>query len=153
MPHTKEELIKLINLDEPDYAAIVAQLTADDVPLLVELTHDANMAIATKAVSCLGLLNSAKAVEGLRSASSHANPVMRIAAAHALRNAAAQPEAVQMIDKLLDDEDVGVRKFALKSVQHANIRSLKAKVEHLNRNESTELMKNLSSEVIQKMNN
>ena len=152
MPHTKEELIKMINLDEPDYAAIVSKLTAEDIPLLVELSKDPNMAIATKAVSCLGLMNSEKAVEGLRSASSNANPVMRVAAAHALRNAAAQPAAVQMIDKLLDDEDVGVRKFALKTVQHANLRSLKAKVEQLSKKESTEFMKSLSTEVFQKIN-
>ena len=142
----------MIDLDEPDYPSIVAKLSADDIPLLIELSKDPNLAIATKAISCLGLMNSEKAVVGIQAAVVSANPLLRVAAAHALKNSAAIPSAVMMIDKLLDDTDVGVRKFALKSVQHANIKSLKAKVQLMNAKESTELMKALSSEVFQKIN-
>lgn len=152
MPHTKEELIKLIDLDEPDYPSIVAKLSLEDIPLLIELSKDPNLAIATKAISCLGMMNAEKAVVGIQAAVVSANPVLRVAAAHALRNSAALPSAVRLIDKLLDDSDIGVRKFALKAVNHANIKSLKAKVEKMNVKENTELMKNLSKEVFLKIN-
>ncbi len=152
MPHTREELIKMIDLDEPDYPEIVKKLKEDDIPMLIELSKDPNLAIATKAVSCLGLMNSEKALVGIKVAAAHPNPVLRVAAAHALKHSASLPSAVQMIDHLLDDQDVGVRKFALKTVQHGNIRSLKTKVEKMNTKENTELMKNLSKEVFQKIN-
>lgn len=152
MPHTKEELIKMIDLDEPDYASIIRNLASDDIPLLIELSKDTNLAIATKAVSCLGLMNSEKAVTGIKAAAEHANPVMRVAAAHALKNSASLPSAVKMIDKLLDDPDVGVRKFALKTVQQAKITNLKAKVQQMNLKENTEFMKTLSKEVFQQIN-
>ncbi len=152
MPHTKEEIIKMIDLDEPDYEQIVKKLSADDVPVLTELTKSTNVSIAVKAISCLGLMNSEKAVSGIQPAVSHPNPVLRVAAAHALRNAATVPAAVQLIDRLLDDADIGVRKFALKTVSHANISSLKNKVQAMNARESTEAMKTLSQDVFKIIN-
>jgi hypothetical protein len=152
MPHTKDELRKMIDLDEPEYPAIVSKLTADDIPLLIELSRDSNMAVATKAVSCLGLMNNEKAVEGIKIAAAHNNPVMRVAAAHALKSSSKLPSAVKLIDTLLDDKDVGVRKFALKTVHHSNISSLKTKVKLMAEKENTELMKTLSKEVFTKIN-
>jgi HEAT repeat protein len=147
MSHTKEELIKLIDLDEPDYSTIVPQLTSDDIPLLVVLSNDVNLAVATKAISCLGMMNNEKAVDGISLSAKHDNPIIRVAAAHALKNLATFPNAVTLLDKLLDDKDIGVRKFALKTVNHANINSLKTKVKSMNSKEKTEFMKKLSNDV------
>jgi HEAT repeat protein len=152
MAHTKDELKKMIDLDEPEYPIIVSKLTADDIPLLIELSGDANMAVATKAVSCLGMMNTDKAVDGIKIAAVHNNPVMRVAAAHALKNSSALPSAVKLIDTLLDDKDIGVRKFALKTVEHSNIKSLKAKVKIMGDKETTDLMKVLSKDVYKKIN-
>ena len=151
MPHSKEKIIKLIDLDEPDYTVITSQLAQDDIPILIELSKEPNLAIATKAISCLGLMNSEKAVAGIQAATTNTDPVIRVAAAHALKHSASLPSAVKLLDHLLDDQDVGVRKFALKTVQHANIKSLKGKVQQLIQKENTELMKNLSNEVFLKI--
>jgi hypothetical protein len=35
MPHTKDELIKMIDIDEPEYPMIVSQLKDDDIPVLI----------------------------------------------------------------------------------------------------------------------
>jgi hypothetical protein len=151
MPHTKDELIKMIDIDEPEYPMIVSQLKDDDIPVLIEISKDSNMAIATKAVSCLGMMNNESAVAGIQIASTHNNPIMRVAAVHALQSSSALPSAVKLIDSLLDDTDIGVRKFALKTVQHSNIKSLKARVERIGLQENTELMKNLSKDVLLKI--
>ena len=82
MAHTKQELIKMINLDEPDYAAIVANLTKADIPLLNELAVDENIAIATKAISCLSMMDDDSAMIGLEKASKSTNAVLRVTAAH-----------------------------------------------------------------------
>jgi HEAT repeat protein len=151
MAHTREELVRLINLDEPDYPRIVQQLTKDDVPLLTQLAQDPNPGLATKAISCLGLMDEETAVAGLQAAVTNADPVYRIAAAHALRNVASSPVGVRLLGKLLDDQDVGVRKFALKSVDVGNISSLKEQVRQVNLREQNVDLKTLSQDLLQKL--
>jgi HEAT repeat protein len=151
MAHTREELVRLINLDEPDYPSIVQQLSKDDIPLLTQLAQDPNPAVATKAISCLGLMSDETAVAGLQAAVAHPDPVYRIAAAHALRNVASSPVGVRLLGKLLDDRDVGVRKFALKSVDIGNISSLKEQVRQVNLREQNVDLKTLSQDLLQKL--
>jgi HEAT repeat protein len=151
MAHTKEELIRLINLDEPDYPAIVANLTRDDVPLLNELVGDTNVAIATKAISCLGIMNDEKGLEGLEKAARSENPILRVTAAHSLRNMSSRPAAQKLVSQLLDDPDIGVKKFALKTVSASNIKSLKEKVSEVYSRETNEHLKTLSRQVMEKL--
>lgn len=151
MPFSKEELIKMINLDEPDYQAIVSKLSADDIPILVELTKHENPAIATKAISVLGQMKSDKALQGLSDAVNHPDPVRRIAAAHSLRNLATLPGSTKMLEKLLDDTDIGVRKFALKTVEVAKVSSLREKVKAMNLKEVNPEIKALGENVFKKL--
>lgn len=141
----------MINLDEPDYQAIVNKLSADDIPALIDLTKHENPAIATKAISVLGLMKSEQALQGLNAAVTHADPVRRIAAAHSLRNLASVRGSSQMLEKLLDDHDLGVRKFALKTVEAANITSLKEKVRSMNTREVNPEIKALGENVFKKL--
>jgi HEAT repeat protein len=151
MPFTKDELIKMINLDEPDYPEIVSKLTQDDIPILVELTTANNPAIATKAISCLGLMKSAKALQGLESAAKHPDPVRRIAAANSLRNMTTVQGSTQVLEKLLDDTDIGVRKFALKTVEAGNVSALREKVRAISLKEANPTLKSLSENVLQRL--
>ncbi len=140
----------MINLDEPDYVAIVSKLSQDDIPTLIELSKHSNPAIATKAISCLGLMKSDKALNGIQEAAKHSNPVIRVAAAHSIRNMVNVRGSVQVLEGLLDDADIGVRKFALKTVDAANISSLKEKVKAMSLKEVNPDMKTLSQKIIQK---
>lgn len=151
MAHTKDELIKMINLDEPDYPEIVARLSKDDIPLLNELATDPNPAIATKAISCLGFMNDERAMIGVEKAAKSSNPVLRVAASHALRNMSSMPAAERVLDKLLDDDDIGVKKFALKTVEASKFSGLKEKVRQMHSKESNEHIKNLSKQVMDKL--
>lgn len=151
MAHTREELARLINLDEPDYPSIVQQLTKDDIPLLTQLAQDPDPGLATKAISCLGLMNDETAVAGLQAAVAHQNPVYRVAAAFALRHAPTSATGIRLLGQLLDDQDVGVRKFALKSVDLGNISSLKEQVRQVNLREQNEGLKIMSQSILQKL--
>jgi HEAT repeat protein len=151
MPHTKDELIKLINLDEPDYPEIVAKLTKDDIPILAELAQDPNLAIATKAISCLGFMNDDRAFAGVEKAAKSNDPVLRVAATHALRNMTSRPATEKLLDKLLDDDDIGVKKFALKTVEASKLSNLKEKVKQMHSKETNEHIKNLSKQVMDKL--
>jgi len=141
----------MIDLDEPDYPEIVSRLTKDDIPILNELAQDANPAIATKAISCLGHMNDDRAIAGIEKAAKSSNPVLRVAASHALRNMTSHPAAERILDKLLDDDDVGVKKFALKTVEASKLSNLKEKVRQMHSKESNEHLKNLSKQVMDKL--
>lgn len=151
MPHTKDELIKMIDLDEPDYPAIVADLSKEDIPFLTELSQDANPAIATKAISCLGYMNDDRAFAGVETATKSTNPILRVAATHALRNMSSRPRAEALLSTLLDDDDIGVKKFALKTIGASKFSGLKEKVKQLNLKETNEHMKSLSKQVMDKL--
>lgn len=151
MPHTKDELIKMINLDEPDYPAIVAKFTKDDIPFLNELAQDENHAIATKAISCLGYLNDDRAFAGVEKASKSSHPVLRVAATHAIRNMSNRQNAERLLDHLLDDDDIGVKKFTLKTIEASRYSNLKQKVQQMHQKENNEAIKTLSKQVMEKL--
>ena len=58
---------------------------------------------------------------------------------------------MRLLGRLLDDQDVGVRKFALKSVDLGNISSLKEQVRQVNLREQNEGLKTLSQSILQKL--
>jgi HEAT repeat protein len=151
MSLTKDQIIKMIDLDEPDYQSIIMNLDQSDIPVLVDLIKDPNPAIAAKAVSCLGFMDSPAAVTGLGVAAKHKNPILRVVAANSLKNLSDNPAAVKLIDKLLDDTDIGVRKFAMKTVETKNIKSLKAKIEAISKNEKNDQLKAFSKEILKKL--
>ena len=96
-------------------------------------------------------MKSEQALQGLNAAVSHPDPVRRIAAAHSLRNLATVRGSTQMLEKLLDDHDMGVRKFALKTVEAAKISSLKEKVKAINLKEVNPEIKALGENVFKKL--
>ncbi|UFH57643.1 HEAT repeat domain-containing protein [Spirosoma sp. KNUC1025] len=146
----KAELIKMINLDEPDYQSIVKKLSTDDIPTLVELSNDPDPAIATKAISCLGLMQSEKALAGLVEIVKHPDAVRRVAVANSLKNMTSEEGVVPLLNKLLDDHDIGVKKFALKTVESGNLSPLKEKVRQMQQEANTTL-KALAQQVLQKL--
>jgi HEAT repeat protein len=97
------------------------------------------------------MMPGAASVQGVQQAARHQNPIIRMAAARALSNMAAQGGTVDALSLLLDDADLGVRKSALKSVNTANIAALKTKVAERMQQESNEALKRISSEFLRKM--
>ena len=146
MQHTKEEIIKMINLDEPEYESIVNKLSNDDIPILIELSQHADPAIATKAISCLGLMNTHLALQGIQIAAENPNPIYRLAAAQALKNKPMSTESINILNILLDDEDLGVKKFAIKSVSLSPNIKLRKKLSGIAKKGTSEFIKTLAKE-------
>jgi HEAT repeat protein len=111
---TRENLVSWLAVDEPRYHALAAGLSPDDAHTLVELVASDDLNLASKAASLAGFLEAGDARPVIEAGSSHPNPVVRVAAAGALRG---QPElSAEFAPVLLADPDVGVRKWALKSL-------------------------------------
>src|SRR4051812_32807885 len=114
MAVTMKQVRAALDPEEPDYAA-AAGLGPDALPHLRRLVTSKDTMLASKAVHLAALIGGDDAVDVVRQASEHDNPVLRVAAAAATRELP-PPAAAQVLPTLLADDDRGVRKVALNSV-------------------------------------
>jgi HEAT repeat protein len=129
MPITIQQVLARLDVDEPDYPAL-ATLGPEAVPHLNVLARSDNPGIAAKAVYLASLIESDESADVLKAASASQHDIVRVAAAAALRNLT-PAQAKPMIERLLDDKDVGVRKQALQAVVALEMSGLERKVKKI----------------------
>lgn len=145
MPKTEKEIIRLINLAKPDYSNVINRLTDEDYPMLEKLIKGDDIYLALDVISCVGFLKTERSLTGLEIAVKSGNREVRILAAHVLRQLTNFQKAVDLINELLGDPDLGVRKFALKTANFAKLVTLKVRVQEVSDVESNQRMKIFSS--------
>ena len=156
MKHTKktERILDVLNSGEPDYSSISDLLNDKNYPALDEVISNGSANVAAKAIICLGLIGSEKSIKSIAFAAGSDNPVLRMAAAQALstiKEINTNSTAVLALSKLLDDPDIGVRKFALKAVENSQLITLKEKVQRLCSNERNEGLRKLAENVLEEL--
>lgn len=139
MPITMKQVLAEIDRDEPNYAAL-AKLGKDALPHLQLIIDGDDPLRASKAAYAVGLIGGAGSAEALQKAAEHQDPQVRIAVAHALRKSTG-PSRIKMLDRLLDDEDAGVRKVAVSAVGDMPTAELRKKVAALAENDSEEFIR------------
>lgn len=147
----KEELRRLLSNEEPDYAAIVAQMGDASVPALNELSQDLDIMLATKAVYLASLLPQSQAHQIVERASVSTQPLVQIAAATALQNL---PDAIRhkLASQLLDVDDISIKKLVINAVQTSAPAELKTKIERLSNQSNSEFIRSLSKTTLQRIN-
>jgi hypothetical protein len=123
-------VLRELNSDEPNYPKLAASLQSDSVKRLEELARDGEPMIASKATYLASLVRSPGTMAVIDVAARRSEPVVRVAAAAALGKAAKRrgrrdtemdvAPSLDTLDRLLADEDPGVRKYAEKSAQAMN---------------------------------
>lgn len=129
---TREQVLDYLLDEEPDYRAAAKALGTEALPVLDELTATAEPLLASKAIRLASEIGSPRAWEVIEHAAARErDPTVRVAAASALRRLAAHEprdeiafvgEPGGVLDRLLTDSDVGVRKFALKAALQMDLR-------------------------------
>jgi HEAT repeat protein len=114
MPVSMEQVRAHLDRDEPDYPA-AAQLGPEALPQLRQLAQGDDPMLASKAVYLASLIGTDQSVAIMNEAAARLDPVVRAAAAGAVRNLDQAPN--QLLNSLLGDQDAGVRKVALRSVE------------------------------------
>ena len=114
MPVTMQQVRAHLDRDEPDYPE-AARLGPDALPHLRQLARGDDPMPASKAIYLASLIGTDQSVTIVNEAAGRPNPMVRAAAAGALRNLDQAPN--QLLNSLLNDQDVGVRKVALRSVE------------------------------------
>lgn len=113
MPVSMEDVRKVLDPDEPDYAA-AAELGAEALPHLEQLVRGDDVMLASKATYAASLIQGGAGI--VETAADSGDPVVRVAAAAAARNLPAEP-ARQVLSRLSDDADAGIRKVARASAR------------------------------------
>jgi HEAT repeat protein len=144
-----EQVINQLDREEPDYLQ-AARLGEEALPHLIALIQGSDLGLAVKAASLAGIINADQSPTALKMAAGHAQPVVRVAAAAAAFHLA-PAAASEVLIKLLDDSDVGVRKLALKSVPEDATPLLRAKIQELTTSDPENFVRTLSSEVFSRL--
>lgn len=148
MPVTMEQVRAHLDRDEPDYPA-AAQLGADAIPHLMQLVQGSDPMLASKAAYLASLIQSDRSNAVLEQAARSSHNEVRIAAAAGVRNLKQAP--VPLIDTLLKDLDVGVRKVILRSLEVQPVKGLKAKVQEIAQKDSDAFIRNLAKQIANRL--
>jgi hypothetical protein len=114
MPVTREQVERLLNVDEPNYAA-AARLGPGALPFLEEMARTADTALGLKALHLASIIAPDAAAPIIDAAASRADPIFRVTAASVLSRLPPQ----QMADiavRLLADPEESVRHRVLESI-------------------------------------
>lgn len=127
--------------EEPNYNE-AAKLGAEALPHLGRLVRGDDAMLASKAAYLAGLIDSDKSPSVLDQAAQSDEPAVRVAAANAAQHLSAA--APDLFERLLSDDDAGVRRSALKSVGSAKPEGVEDKVKQLATGDATEHVRELA---------
>ncbi len=126
---TMEKLKSVLNADEPQYSQ-ATKLDGEAFQYLCNVAMGDDPLMAAKAVYLGSLTGGKRSEDLLRAAVSSPEPIVRVAVAGAARNLSSSHRDLLLL-RLLDDNDYGVRRTALKSVAGHATQALRKKVESM----------------------
>jgi HEAT repeat protein len=115
MAITLDEVRANLQPEELDYPGAAERLGPEALPHLQQLAESPDVMIASKATYMASLIRGELAPRIIEAAGRRPEPAVRVAAATGLKNLH-EHEAEPIVDRLLGDNDIGVRKMAVKSI-------------------------------------
>jgi HEAT repeat protein len=148
MSVTMQEIRALLDAEEVDYEGAATMLGPDALPLLRELADGPDAMLASKAIYLAGVIGGDGAMPVLEVGAAHDDAVRRVAAASALARVA-EPAAEPLVDRLLSDDDMGVRKTALKSAAGFRSEVMQARVQQAADNDPEPILRDIAARALQ----
>ncbi len=155
MPNTNietlyQEVIQFLRQDELDYPAGAAKFGAEALPLLKELINGSDEDLAVKAAYLAGYINDTSVKDVIADAASNKFTAVRIAAAFSAQKLKAA-DATAVLEKVLEDNDPGVLKIAMRSAQSMNLaKNLKTQISKIAKVQTDEAIKALAADLSKK---
>jgi hypothetical protein len=149
MTVTLEQVLAVLSPEEPDYSAF-NNLGAEALPHISDLVTGDSPILASKAVYLASLIQNDQSVEIMRIGAQSADPIVRVAVAAGVRNLN-EVDGSKISLVLLDDADSGVQKVTLKSMKTTVSPEVKLKVEALNQKGNDEFIRQLSADVLSRI--
>jgi HEAT repeat protein len=127
MPVTVEQIHAVLDPEEVNYQA-ARELGPDALPALAVIAGGPDMMLATKAIYLASLIQGPQAEQIVEEAALHPQPAIRVAAASGLKNLKTEDVAGRIAQRLVTDQDLGVRKVTVKSVAALPMPGLRQKI-------------------------
>jgi HEAT repeat protein len=143
-----DQVLNQLDREEPNYVQ-AARLGEEALPHLITLIQGDNAGLASKAAYLAGFINAAESAKALEIAARHPDPVVRIAAAASARNLTNVPTSLAL--DLLNDSDVGVRKWTLKTLEVHRLPGARTKVEEIMNSDPNVELRNKAKKIINQL--
>jgi HEAT repeat protein len=140
---TMEEVRAFLDPDEPNYSAAALELGPDALPYLGELARGEDPLLASKAVYLAGLIGGEEAQPILTDAAEHSDPTVRVSAAASVQNVG-DDQALELGRRLLDDDDLGVRKVAVNSAAQIESSDVRGELQKQAESDEDETIRSLA---------
>ena len=151
MPQTTiaDQVINYLHQEETDYAA-AAKLGEAALPVLNSIVMGSDAGLASKATYLASMIQSDHKGDVIINASMHPSALVRVAAASAAQDISAA-SAETVLGKLIDDADIGVTKYVLKSVKAKSLGAkFNTKLKALSTNHQDEGIKTMAKSMLTK---
>jgi hypothetical protein len=126
MPVSFAELKAMLDVDEPDYAALAVK-AAGAMQHLRKLAASDDVAVASKAVSLAGIIGDTSSLGVVGDAARSRHALVRVAAAHAASLLPDSAHAARIVTRLLGDKDIGIVKMASRAAARQSAPGIAAK--------------------------
>jgi HEAT repeat protein len=149
MAVSMKQVRAFLDAEEPDYRG-VAELGPDALPHLKKLVGGTDVMLASKAAYAASLIPDERAVDVLLEAAQSEEPVVRVAAATAVRN---MPELASgdLLENFFVDDDAGVRRAAIKSVGKNASGALRSKITKMASSDSDPAIREMSRAALNRL--
>ena len=148
MAVTMKQVTAALNTEEPDYQQAV-KMGAAALPHLRKLVAGDDTMLASKAAYLAGMIDADGSEAIVAEAAQSDQVVVRVAAANALTHIS--DSDTTLFEGLLADQDVGVRKAAVRSAGTTGRRDLKPMVERLAVGDTADSIRELAATTIKKL--
>ena len=149
MAVTMKDVRAWLDADEVDYSK-AKRLGAAAIPFLMELVQGGDLGLASKATYLASLIKSEQTEAVLKTAAARNEPVLRVAAASALRNLP-EVQAGRVLDLLINDPDAGIRKVTLKSADRFRSSQVMAKLQQMAETDPEPFVRELAASTVKKV--
>jgi HEAT repeat protein len=136
--------------DQLDYLGLASDLGPDALPALEELVDDDAPRIAASAAYLAGLIAAPASRQVVAKAFGKDHPVVRVAAAATLPTLAGR-DVAGLAEKLLRDEDVGVRARAVRSAPWFDDEAVAERVRAIAAADPEPALRDLAARILAKM--
>ena len=145
MPVTMEQVLAQLDKEEPDYE-FAAQLGPEVLPHLIHLVQGNDLGRASKATCLASFIDAEQSATVLNIAAHSPHPALRTAAAVSLSNL--KEISPDLVTDLLNDENVGVRKWTLKALEIHRPTEVKAKVQEIAKSDPDMMLRQLAGQIV-----
>lgn len=149
MSITMKDVRVWLDADEVDYVN-AKELGPEAIPFLMELVQSEDLGLASKATYLASLIKTEQSVAVLEAAVARNEPVLRVAAASAIRNLP-EIQAERLLDLFTTDQDAGIRKVLLKSAERFKSLEVEMKLQQMAKTDPEPFVRELATSVVKRM--